>query len=181
MNKKRIFTLILVSLFVAFFSIGILIPTISYTIDLDIQAPISKGYNAIASHEMKPLLYDDIIVEKTDVQPFKEGNTTVISYLESDKEKRFEEKIIKLDSLKYLEFSTETDKTFTISKIHFADKKILTRLRIEEEMTASSFIERSFIVLLKSSIVKNRNAVYTRRKQIIESTPDYSIKPEDLK
>ncbi len=177
----RILSILFILILIAFFTLGIISKQIEYTITLKVQAPIKKAYDAFASHEFKSLQYPNINPKTAKVEAFLEGNTTFLEYTERNKKKSISETVVQLDSLQYLELSINGNNSLTTSSLHFTDKQLITKIRIEEKLQGNTAIQRSMIYLFQQAIKRNREEIYNKLKTHIESTPDFDFRPEEQK
>lgn len=177
----RALSLFLIILLLAFFGLGLFVKQISYEFKIDIQAPIEKAYNALASHEFKSIQYPNINAETAKVEDFAEGNTTYLEYDNRSKPKYIKEKVIEIESLKKAVLQTETNISFNETELTFTDKKLITRLHIHETISGKSTLQRAMMFFFQNAIKKNKEKLYSSLKTQIESTPDYNFRPEEQK
>lgn len=179
MRILRILSILCVLLVLTMMVIGYLFKSIQYQDSIEIQAPVSKAYTALSTHDIKARLYQDIDAKLTTIKPFREGEKTVVGFKDSKMNRMLHEKVIKLDSLKFIELDSQLNRMRVHSSWNFKDYKTVTLLEVNEKISTNSMLNRAFMVFMQQSIRKNRKAYYTRLKEIIESTPDTSFSPEE--
>lgn len=160
---------------------GFFVTEIKYNFEIEIQAPTYKAYKAFSSHELKSILYRNMDKEKTKVEDFQVGNTTSIFYNNKGKEKYAIEKVVRMDSLRYLETNIESGTNHLVSRLSFTDKNLITKVHVAETLKGKTVIDRSILFFIQKAIKKNKEKQYQLLKQRIESTPDFQFSPEEQK
>lgn len=172
--------IICVLLLVGIYTLGALLGSIEFDHTLTVQAPITKAFQNLASHELKPKIYRDISAKNSEILPYMAGNTSRVCYGDS-KQLCFTEEIIEIDSPSQLKIRTTTSRFVTTTSIHFTPSYLRTQLHIKEEIQGMTALDRSLLLLFRRPYIKQRIKFYDVIKSAIESTPDYDIKPEELK
>lgn len=158
MKSIRIIALLVSILVGLIFSLPLFFKTISVQEKIDIYAPVPKAYEAISSS------YADI---------FMDSEIEMISKWKRD--------IIDSTQNKFLSTLSDNGKIKIKSKLDFENRYNVTRLKFSEEISFHSWFDQAYGILFSKSIQRKRENFYVRVKQAIESTPDASIKPEELK
>jgi hypothetical protein len=91
------------------------------------------------------------------------------------------EKYLLKDSLRQFDVVSTMNKYSVHSEISFIDKGLKTGLRAKEKIKAHNFINQALFVLMKNRLVRARQKWYEKIKTAVESTPDFSIQPGELK
>jgi len=177
----RIFSALLVIVLIAFFTIGLFVKSVDVAYTIDIQAPIEKAWNALASHELKRIIYPKINPKTADVQEFKIGNYTYLEYNERGRDKYIREHILNIDSLQLvvLEIDSQNSKTFVEQQFNDLDR--ITRLQIKESIQGKTIVERVVLFVFQGAITENKLKKYQALKTKIESTPDFNFRVSEQK
>lgn len=158
MKSVKLIAFLTVILLVVVLSLPIFVKSIPVQYEIDIYSPLSKTYEAIADS------YSDIFMA-SEIEMISEWDREII------------------DSTYNNLLSTRIDngELEIYTTIEFIDRNKMTRLKINEKVSFHSWINHSFGVIFSSSIQSKREKFYVRVKQGIESTPDPTITPEELK
>ncbi len=158
MKSSRIIALLILIISAVILSIPIFVKHIDFEYQIEPYAPIEKAYGNMVIN------YKDLYVVKNAKNPeFKERSIT--------------------DSRKneWLETTFSDEKMQINSRLDFVDRTRKTRIKIKEEIKFDSWIEHAFGVLFSSSVYEQRERFYINLEQSIESTPDGSLIPGELK
>jgi len=158
MKSSRIISFLMLLICGIVISLPLIFKTIPFDYEIDIQSPVGKAYSSISSS------YEDLFLS-SEVEIIRKWDREITNAVENEK----------------LETHVKNGKLNIHSAIDFIDRTKITRLRIHEDISFDSWFNHAFGVIFSSSIIKKRENHYIRVKQGIESTPDATIKPEEIK
>ena len=181
MKILKVFSILLVMILVAFYSIGIFKKQISIEYTIDIQAPINKAWNALASHEFKTIIYPNINANTAKVEDFKQGNTTYLEYQERGTSKYISEFVKQKDSLELVVLELDSKNSLSVVEQHFINRNLVTRVHIKESIQGKTIVERAMLFLFQKAMKKNKIQLFTNLKTKIESTPDFNFRVSEQK
>lgn len=158
MKSSRIIALLVLFFSTVILSLPLFVKFISFEHKIEPYAPISKAYSDLVSN------YEDLyLIQNT--KENKDSHREIVM----KKKNEFLETIIHHNGMEIR------------SSFEFVDRTKKTRLLIKEEIVFDSWLEHAFGVLFSSSVYEQRERHYLNLKQSIESSPDSSIIPSELK
>lgn len=158
MKSSRIIALIILFIGAVIISIPLFVKHIQFEYKIEPYAPISKAYSDLVFN------YEDLYLSQN-AKNKEESQRAIVT----KKENEFLETMVHHNGMKIH------------TNFEFVDRTKKTRLLIKEEITFDSWLEHAFGVLFSSSVYEQRERHYINLKQSIESSPDSSIIPSELK
>ncbi len=157
MKGSRIISLLILLFAGIILSLPLFVQKISFEDHIDVYAPLSKAYGNVQRN------FDDM------------AGFDINEYIDSERKVVYENSLDSLETY-MLHKGMEIESSF-----HFIGKTKKTRIKISEKIRFTSWINHAMGVLFSDSIKQKRKDYLVRLKQQIESTPDSTIIPSELK
>jgi uncharacterized protein YndB with AHSA1/START domain len=159
----------IVLFFVAFFLIGIFIPTISYDIEIEIDRPTNEVFQALTDSILLPQWVNGLKSSKlTNGRPRASGAVYSIVIQDGDQTVAFEETIVRIEPDSVLFYMLES-KTFNgtvlIKCQETLEKTVLTA---HTTLEGNLWFIKSLLPLIKQSIFERKYSDYNNFKSLLK-------------
>jgi hypothetical protein len=158
MKSSRIIAILVLLVGVIILSIPAFVKYITFEHKIEPYAPVSKAYSNIVSN------YEEFYL-----------------FMKTKNIESSDRKIIEKKENQLLVTEIHHNGMKIESRIEFVDRTKKTRMLITEKIKFDSWMAHAFGVLFSSSVFEQRERYYQELEQSIESTPDSSIIPSELK
>ena len=160
----------IVLFFVAFFLIGIFIPSISYDIEVEINRSPREVFQALTDSEMLPQWISGLrSLELVDGNTGNSGAVYTMTVDDGTQSVAFEETILRFEPDSVLAYSLESKSVRGSVIIKCRGLETNTKLAIHTELQGNVWFTRSFLPLFKKSLIDRNTEDYRSLKSLLES------------
>jgi uncharacterized protein YndB with AHSA1/START domain len=154
---------------VGFFLPGVIIPSISYEIEMTIDKPARKVFEAITNRDLQKQWVDGLqSCELTHGKQNATGSEYSVSVLDGETTVDFVEKIVRLELDSLFEYSIEANGMEGIVLINCTEYNETSTLLIRIEWTGSYWFTKSILPLLKKTLYYRELQSFENFKSLLE-------------
>ena len=169
MIKKIIITLIgiIVVLFVAFFCIGAVVPSVDYTTTVEINRPRDVTWRVL--RERKDWIYGFKNFEQISGTPDQVGSRARVTVVRDGNEYSFESELKQIRPPEMVETELKNDMLVHDAVVNLSDNDGKTTVVSNEKITGTNLLYRSLFALFRSRITATSAKNFEGLKQAVES------------
>lgn len=160
----------IVLFFVAFFLIGVFIPSVSYDIEIEINRPPGAVFQALTDSELLPQWVSGLKSSKL-ISGKTENSGAIYSMIveDGDQTVAFEETITRFEPDSILSYSLDSKSVRGSVSIKCMPESTNTRLQVSTKLVGNVWFSRSLLPLIKHSIFERNDSDYNNFKLLMET------------
>lgn len=160
----------IVLFFVAFFLIGVFVPSVSYDFEVEINRPTNEVFQALTDSEMLPQWISGLqTLELVDGKTGNSGAVYTMTVNDGAQSVEFEETILRFEPDSVLAYSLESKSVSGSVTVKCRERTANTALFVHTELKGNVWFTRSFLPLFKKSLIDRNTEDYRSLKSLLES------------
>lgn len=154
--------------FVAFFLIGVFVPRVSYTIELDIEQPQHVVFQGLTDSELLPQWVEGLETsELIDGETGVPGSVYSLVVKDGRRNVEFKEEVLRFEPDSVLSYSLVSQALSGVVVIRAKSIKTGTSLKIETELIGQVWFVRSLLPLYSQSLKERNSKDYQRLRSLL--------------